>query len=349
MPIRFRRSMRLGPGVRLNLAKKSAGISFGGPGMRYSVNTAGRTWRSAGVPGTGLSHVSVSSGGKRGRDGSRSHTEAPPPSPKDIERVIPRAGFFSSGAEKAYRAGVVAFAQGKSEEAERKFAEAAERDEKHISDELFRAVALVRLGRNQDAIEPLERVVESTIALPDKWLRKYSRPLLLGLRVRIAPGVSVDAPFDSSGAALLLAQIYQEAGDIDDALDVLEGMGEAGFDEQVIALALADLHVEKEDWNQVLDLTEGIDNEDDATAALLAYRGLALLEQGLARGALDVLRAALRSRARNDEVLVQARYLRGRAYEELGQRKRALNDYERTLAIDHNHEDAAAGVERLRQ
>ncbi len=34
MPWSFRKSLKLGPGIRLNLGKKSASISVGGPGYR---------------------------------------------------------------------------------------------------------------------------------------------------------------------------------------------------------------------------------------------------------------------------------------------------------------------------
>lgn len=54
MGLRFRKSIKLGKGVRLNLNKKSAGLSFGTKGARYSVNSDGRRTTSIGIPGTGL-------------------------------------------------------------------------------------------------------------------------------------------------------------------------------------------------------------------------------------------------------------------------------------------------------
>ena len=49
----FRRSFRLGPGVRLNLGKKSASVSFGVKGAHYTTGTRGRRV-TVGLPGTGL-------------------------------------------------------------------------------------------------------------------------------------------------------------------------------------------------------------------------------------------------------------------------------------------------------
>lgn len=65
MGFRFRKSISLGGGMRLNLNKKSAGLSFGGKGFRYSINTNGRRTASAGIPGTGLYYTKSSGGGKK--------------------------------------------------------------------------------------------------------------------------------------------------------------------------------------------------------------------------------------------------------------------------------------------
>lgn len=54
MSIRFRKSINLGGGLRLNFNKKSAGLSFGGKGARFSVNSDGRKTTSVGIPGTGI-------------------------------------------------------------------------------------------------------------------------------------------------------------------------------------------------------------------------------------------------------------------------------------------------------
>lgn len=55
---RFRRSLKIAPGLRLNFNKRSVGISAGTRGARYSINSDGRRTRSVGIPGTGLSYRS---------------------------------------------------------------------------------------------------------------------------------------------------------------------------------------------------------------------------------------------------------------------------------------------------
>jgi hypothetical protein len=54
MGFRFRKTISLGKGVRLNIGKKSVGVSVGKRGLRVSTNSKGQSRVSAGIPGTGL-------------------------------------------------------------------------------------------------------------------------------------------------------------------------------------------------------------------------------------------------------------------------------------------------------
>ncbi len=61
---KFRKSIKVAPGVKVNLNKKSASVTLGGKGAHYTVNSKGKRTASVGIPGTGLSY-SKSSGGAR--------------------------------------------------------------------------------------------------------------------------------------------------------------------------------------------------------------------------------------------------------------------------------------------
>jgi hypothetical protein len=73
---RFRRSVKIAPGVRLNVNKRSVGISAGVRGARSSVNSDGRRTRSVGIPGTGLYYRSQT--GPRGRQATADPTSLSP-------------------------------------------------------------------------------------------------------------------------------------------------------------------------------------------------------------------------------------------------------------------------------
>ena len=72
MGLRFRKSINLGNGARLNINKKSVGVSVGAKGVRYSVNSDGRRTASIGIPGTGLYWTKSSNKSKKNKSKDRS-------------------------------------------------------------------------------------------------------------------------------------------------------------------------------------------------------------------------------------------------------------------------------------
>ncbi len=57
MGLRFRKSIKIAPGVKLNLGKTGMSISTGVPGFRKTFHTSGRVTTSVGIPGTGIYYV----------------------------------------------------------------------------------------------------------------------------------------------------------------------------------------------------------------------------------------------------------------------------------------------------
>ena len=98
MGLRFRKSIKIAPGVRLNIGKKSVGISAGVKGARVSVNSSGRVTKSVGIPGTGLSYVKTSrigSSGASGSGGSGASGNVPPitPAPSGGPQPSPQKNY----------------------------------------------------------------------------------------------------------------------------------------------------------------------------------------------------------------------------------------------------------------
>lgn len=54
--MRFRKRVKIAPGVSLNVGKKSVGVRVGGRGYGVSTNTKTGTRASVGLPGTGISY-----------------------------------------------------------------------------------------------------------------------------------------------------------------------------------------------------------------------------------------------------------------------------------------------------
>ena len=56
--LRFRRSIRIAPGIHLNLGKPGISTSVGVRGMHETFHISGRRRTSIGIPGTGISYIS---------------------------------------------------------------------------------------------------------------------------------------------------------------------------------------------------------------------------------------------------------------------------------------------------
>lgn len=61
MGFRFRRSIKIAPGIRLNFNKKSTSITMGTRGAHHTINSSGTETTSVGLPGSGLSYTTRTS------------------------------------------------------------------------------------------------------------------------------------------------------------------------------------------------------------------------------------------------------------------------------------------------
>lgn len=60
MGFRFRKTIKILPGVKINVSKSGFSTSIGGPGATINVKRGRKTKTTIGIPGTGLSHTSYS-------------------------------------------------------------------------------------------------------------------------------------------------------------------------------------------------------------------------------------------------------------------------------------------------
>ena len=72
MGLRFRKSFKIAPGVKVNLNKKSTSVTFGGKGVHKTYSSSGKKTTSVGIPGTGA-YYTTSSGGGSGSKKPSSH------------------------------------------------------------------------------------------------------------------------------------------------------------------------------------------------------------------------------------------------------------------------------------
>jgi tetratricopeptide (TPR) repeat protein len=165
----------------------------------------------------------------------------------------------------------------------------------------------------------------------DPFIAKYVR-WQLGLP--IVDGVTAYLHPSRDSVGLALGELYQDHGRLHDAIDVVEQLEPTTYS----ALSLAELYVLDKQFEKAIELTEGIENEDDASALLLVFRGIAFREQGFHEAAHETFKQALRSRSRNPTIRHHAMFERSKNYRAQGKRAMARKDLERILAEDSDYE-----------
>lgn len=91
MGFRFRRSINLGGGFKINLSKSGIGYSWGTKGYRISRTARGTTRRTYSIPGTGISYVDES--GSRNRNRNRSQRRNQNRITQPSQRQIPQPTY----------------------------------------------------------------------------------------------------------------------------------------------------------------------------------------------------------------------------------------------------------------
>lgn len=77
MGMKFRKSMKIAPGVKLNLGKKSVGVSIGGKHGGISMNSKTGTKARVSAPGTGLSYTTKIGGSSSSKSSTANSVSSP--------------------------------------------------------------------------------------------------------------------------------------------------------------------------------------------------------------------------------------------------------------------------------
>jgi tetratricopeptide (TPR) repeat protein len=344
---RFRRSIKIAPGLKVNLTKKGVGLTAGVRGAHYSVHSSGRRTATVGIPGSGLYYQDRTSGHSTKAHPSGPHpasgaTHPLQPSTRiDPAQVIPKPGLFASGPEKAYHSGVLAYLGSNHEAALADFERVTAADPSAASAHLFAGSLCNALGYRPRAIAHFEAVVSGPHAIPDRYQAKYLADPRLALHMSITTTDSITAtpPFDALGAALALADVYKSAGKLEEAIGLIQQLEEASPD-PLVRLTLCDLLFADKDYEGVVEASVGVANASDIDVETLHLRAAALVSLGHNTAAMDSFRDALAKTANRDPGLLNAvRYDRALAFEQAGQQAKAKADLERIYAADPKFSD----------
>ncbi|MFI5199262.1 MAG: DUF4236 domain-containing protein [Candidatus Limnocylindrales bacterium] len=353
--LRFRRSIRIAPGIRLNVGKRGISTSVGVRGFHETVHITGARRTSIGIPGTGLSYITQTSARSRPRSTGSSRSASRPaaevwspgaPGPAiDPAAVLPHPGLFASSAEKHYHAGLIAYLHGDLATALPLFEQTCAEDPQAPSAQLFAAIGALQGGDSARAIGHLEAVVQAPVALPDALAARYLPAGLVTatIAVEITPLITAHVPWNRAGAILALAELYQSADRLEEAVGLVQQLHAAEPEDPLVRLSLADLLSAEGDFEGVVEVAAAVENTDDVTLATIHLRARALLELDHRIAAFETYRLALaRTAGRSPELLKAIRYDRALAYEQTGQSAKAEADLERLFALDPDYLDVKA-------
>jgi ABC-type xylose transport system permease subunit len=104
MGFRYRKSVNVGGGFRVNVSKSGVGGSWGVKGMRFTKTATGRNRTTLSVPGTGISYVHES-----GRKRKRRAASSPEPAHTKILGIVVAAITTIFGMSLGLTAGIIAF------------------------------------------------------------------------------------------------------------------------------------------------------------------------------------------------------------------------------------------------
>ena len=347
MSLRFRRSMKLLPGVRLNFNKDSVGMSFGVPGARYTINSKGRQTISTGIPGTGLYNVETISSGTSSRSKSVAQEEDSW-GQHALGREI-KPGLFASKAEKEFYQFFLDLYVEKKLDVDAAIARAAELRGKY--EELRYGLELISFaqGITEDKWEDKAVVwgeglwKNRELIFSDRYVHKYFE--CLKLAVTISPGIATDLIYDAQTLGFIWAEVLQGMGKFDEALAVLNEMDP----DQMVAISIADIEIGKGDFDGAIDTTEDIEVGDDATAMLMVLRGVAFRGKGMHEAAVECFKRALKYKEIPEVLEHRALFERGVTYAAMDKKAMAVKDLEKILVDNPDYPEVEKKLAEIKK
>lgn len=332
MGFRFRKTIKILPGVRLNLSKSGGSISIGPRGAKLTVGPRG-VRATVGIPGSGISYTTTSkqlapfakpkgNAGKSGLDLSflekltlseeeKTFVEGCQALYSDhLEEAFARFKSLPNNADAAFIAGVLAFQNGALAEAET-FLLAAEKDKANLR----------------------------------QSFAKYD--LAPTFQIAITEEITAEIGADEQGVMLALAEVSQAKGDWEAATQRMRQFLDLAPDDVIARLSLEELLWDHKGEDQaalqeIVTLTGSLQNTTPLHTALLLYKAKALGKLGLLDAAKDILSEALkRKKDRPAELLLALQYERAAILSQQGQDSQARKDFESIYAQDPNYEDVA--------
>lgn len=339
MGLRFRRSISLGGGLRLNLSKSGVGVSGGTRGARIGTGPRGQRM-AIGVPGTGLFYEKRKSH-SRGID-KRSKTKDSKKRTSHQQEI--NLGFFKSlftpREEKLFVEGINQIVNNNREEGAKKLRECV-RKNNSLADPYF--VLSLATEDERERLESIKNLLRNRQEF-NKLFSKYRA--VFGALLSVTDYVSLYIFNDELGLELLAAEILEEHRLIDEAIELLSNS--VNKNEPALRLSLGELYFRKGLYQECIESLQGIENNDMIGTNAIYYKGQAFKRMGMYTAAVETLRKARRRKKNRDpEIIKEIRYTLAETLLESNRKGEAKKEFERIMAEDASYRDVFQRIKEL--
>lgn len=310
--VRFRKSIKIAKGVRLNLGSKSAGISIGGKGARIGYNTKRGSYISAGIPKTGLYTVQYfgSNKSRKSQSNQSEHYNSVVdqlPLPPELQlntglgcawsfltviliSSVPLLGFASLAGQ--------LYAWHKDNNSPR-----------------GKARTLFLDGKSFYLKNDFEMAIDKFNDVLTVYPTLYNLHSILG-DMYMGNNALKEAIYH-------FEEFLKHQDDID------------------IKFKLAKVYQQDKQQDKAISLLQSFPVEYKQMLGVICVLGLCFMQQEKYDTALEVLLTGPTKKRNMDDDIAMFRYLLGLCYQELGQNKKALSQYNKVIAYDTNFEDVS--------
>ena len=336
MSLRFRRSVKILPGVRINFNKNSTGLTFGGRGAHYTINSSGRRTSSIGIPGTGIWWQ------ESYNPRAASRRAIPEPPKKEYEKEPEdkaKPAFFAKHYENDLYDALMEMSATKFRECINAYPEA----------ELFAKFMLVTiLVAKPDTFDEGVKIAEEVWSrveelLKDKMYLKYASGVKTSMQ--IVPGIRYIGPYTGHMLGYILAETYMAKERYDEAEAIVLKISADHY----TPLILCEIHYHQKKYDQVLKDTDDKSPDTNESAALDMYRAMALREKVDTDAAIILFKEIIKNRSLDKAINIRSRYERALAYQKAGDKKKALADFEFIVTKDSDYLDVNELISKLKK
>lgn len=331
MSLRFRRSFKLIPGVKINLNKSSISMSLGPRGAHYTVGTTGRSSISAGIPGTGLYTFKYLTNGYKSYGKSRSKV-------LEKQMVTPSPSVFSSSYEKDfYKFFIYCFSGVPDVNIVKSEAKILITKHENLSFAVDLILFLFLLREITLSDLPLllgQKIFpQRDIYFSDPLVEKYFK--FIELPIPICSFASVEMIYNSNAFEFMYVELLQAYKLNSEAKLILENVN----GDIIKNLSMVDVELSLGDYKGIIESSKSFTTPyDEVTASIITLKGVAYRELGQNQLALECFRRVLSKRSLDKVFLSKVRYEKALTLLASGKERSAMAEFAKVVVDDPDNE-----------